>query len=58
MRGTPTAACTAPQGHYQHYRSWLGVVQQGAIHGVQFHPEKSRSQGLQLLRNFLRAAAC
>jgi imidazole glycerol phosphate synthase glutamine amidotransferase subunit len=54
----PAAPCTAPQALYSHDQTWLGVVQQGPIHGVQFHPEKSRGQGLQLLRNFLRAAAC
>jgi glutamine amidotransferase len=29
-------------------------VQKGTIYGTQFHPEKSGSQGLQILRNFAR----
>ena len=41
---------------YQHESSWLGLIEQGSVFGVQFHPEKSRSQGLQVLRNFLSVA--
>lgn len=47
-----------PVALYFHERPWLAIVQHGSIHAVQFHPEKSRSQGLQLLRNFLRIATC
>ncbi len=31
---------------------FTSIVQQGAVFGIQFHPEKSQSAGLQLLKNF------
>jgi glutamine amidotransferase len=49
----PTAAQHGASALYHHCRDWVGLVELGSIHDVQFHPEKSRSQGLQLLRNFL-----
>jgi imidazoleglycerol phosphate synthase glutamine amidotransferase subunit HisH len=29
------------------------VLEQGNVHAVQFHPEKSGSAGLRIMRNFL-----
>ena len=36
---------------------FVSAVQQGAVIGTQYHPEKSGSQGLQLLRNFIDTSA-
>jgi imidazole glycerol-phosphate synthase subunit HisH len=32
---------------------FVSVIQQGHIHGVQFHPEKSREKGIQIFENFI-----
>lgn len=53
----PDPQLPAIQAIYHHESPWLALVEHGPICGVQFHPEKSRSQGLQLLRNFLALAA-
>jgi len=32
---------------------FVSVVQKGNLFGVQFHPEKSREPGIQLIKNFI-----
>ena len=32
---------------------FVSTIQKGNIYGVQFHPEKSRAAGIQILRNFI-----
>ena len=39
------------------YYRIASVIRSGNIHGVQFHPEKSGSAGLRLLRNFVELSA-
>jgi glutamine amidotransferase len=34
--------------------AFTAVAQQGRVHGVQFHPEKSSTAGLHVLRNFVQ----
>lgn len=48
-----TEDLTPPLATYEHGAEYIGVIEQGSLFGVQFHPEKSRAQGLRLLKNFL-----
>ncbi len=50
-----TGQSQAPIATYDHGGTYIGLIEQENVFGVQFHPEKSRSQGLTLLRNFLKA---
>ena len=38
---------------YEHENCMVGLAENKNIYGVQFHPEKSRKQGIQVLHNFL-----
>ncbi len=35
-----------------------GMVQKENVYGVQFHPEKSGEEGLQILKNFMEVCSC
>lgn len=43
-------------GQTEYGERFCSVVQQDCVYGVQFHPEKSQSSGLQLLNNFCSIA--
>ncbi len=45
------------RGETQYGAAYASVVARGALCGVQFHPEKSQSAGLRLLRNFAQLKA-
>jgi imidazole glycerol-phosphate synthase subunit HisH len=45
------------RGETEYGTPYASVVAQGAVCGVQFHPEKSQAAGLRLLRNFAALAA-
>ena len=41
-----------------HSDTFASIVERGHVYGVQFHPEKSGSAGVRILRNFVHIAAC
>jgi glutamine amidotransferase len=44
---------STPFATYQHSSEYLALIENRSLFGVQFHPEKSRHQGLHLLENFM-----
>ena len=42
----------------EHANTFSSVVERDNVFGVQFHPEKSGTAGLQIIRNFLQACGC
>lgn len=48
-------ALTCPRATCEYGGRFLAAFDAGQVGGTQFHPEKSQSDGLTLLRNFLRA---
>lgn len=40
-------------GTYSYGKTMVAIIESGNIFGVQFHPEKSHSDGLQILKNFI-----
>lgn len=52
MELTPTINSVAT---CHHGAEFVAAFEQGQVSGTQFHPEKSQSMGLTLLKNFLES---
>lgn len=53
-RASPMGGSDCNEGICVYGAPFLAALEKGNVCGVQFHPEKSQSNGLLLLRNFLR----
>jgi glutamine amidotransferase len=45
-------------GLAEHGEPFVSMIEHDNVMGVQFHPEKSQTDGLAILKNFLKSAAC
>ena len=50
----PSSSKNYIQSTYSHENEFIAILEHNNVCGIQFHPEKSRKQGLQLLNNFLQ----
>ena len=46
--------CIRDRATTDHSREIVAAIAKGNIVGLQFHPEKSQSQGLNIIKNFIK----